>query len=224
MEGKIRKSMPNGTAATAGTFGISGTESLRMLAWAACRFLLGAGAFALLVGRTPRAIGDEQTAVVIRSAKSTDDIRQDFLKPISKVSADIGKRPVDYPTDFTTSRFPSSAGTTGVQFRDWEYQVHSWQPTEFWHRPLYFSDENLERHGRSFGWAQPAVSAMHFTARVAAWPYAAVAYPPSRCVYNLGCEPPGSCASYLLYRPFLDLGGRFSHRCKFSRRCPYFDD
>jgi hypothetical protein len=94
-------------------------------------------------------------------------------------------------------------GTT----RLWGTSVSFWEAPVFCHRPLYFEDENLERHGRSFGLFQPAVSAAHFAGRTAVWPYLAGAYPPHECIYTLGRERPGSCAPYRLYRPPVSLRG-----------------
>ena len=88
-------------------------------------------------------------------------------------------------------------GTT----RLWGMSASAWEAPAFCHRPLYFEDENLERHGRSFGIFQPAVSAAHFTGRAVAWPYLAGAFPPHECIYTLGRERPGSYAPYRLYRP-----------------------
>jgi hypothetical protein len=96
-----------------------------------------------------------------------------------------------------------SAGMT----RPWAMSVSAWEAPAFCHRPLYFEDENLERHGRSFGLVQPAVSAGHFAGRVVAWPYLAGAVPPHECIYTLGRERPGSCAPYRLYRPPVSVHG-----------------
>jgi hypothetical protein len=89
------------------------------------------------------------------------------------------------------------AGTT----RLWGMSASLWEAPAFCHRPLYFEDENLERHGRSYGIFQPAVSAAHFTGRGLVWPYLAGAFPPHECIYTLGRERPGSCAAYRFYRP-----------------------
>lgn len=138
----------------------------------------------------------------------------DRLKPIGEVVINPGTRPRDYPVDQSASRFapPSSASSASSasfawQYREWPNRVHTWESTSFSHRPLYFEDENLERYGRSFGLAQPAVSATHFTCRLIAWPYLLVAVPPQRCIYNLGREPAGSCATYRFYRPPLPFSG-----------------
>ena len=94
-------------------------------------------------------------------------------------------------------------GTT----RLWGTSISFWEAPAFCHRPLYFEDENLERHGRSFGILQPAVSAGHFVGRAAVWPYLAGAFPPHECIYTLGRERPGSYAPYQLYRPPVSLRG-----------------
>jgi hypothetical protein len=95
------------------------------------------------------------------------------------------------------------AGTT----RPWGMSASAWEAPAFCHRPLYFEDENLERHGHSFGLAQPAVSAAHFVGRGLAWPYLAGAFPPHECIYTLGRERPGSYAPYRIYRPPVSVRG-----------------
>lgn len=94
-------------------------------------------------------------------------------------------------------------GTT----RLWGTSVSAWEAPAFCHRPLYFEDENLERHGRSLGLLQPAASTAHFAGRTLAWPYLAGAYPPHECIYTLGRERPGSCAAYRMYRPPVSVRG-----------------
>jgi hypothetical protein len=94
-------------------------------------------------------------------------------------------------------------GTT----RPWGMSVSLWEAPAFAHRPLYFEDENLERHGRSLGLWQPAASTAHFAGRTLAWPYLAGAYPPHECIYTLGRERPGSCAAYRVYRPPVSVHG-----------------
>jgi hypothetical protein len=94
-------------------------------------------------------------------------------------------------------------GTT----RLWGMSASAWEAPAFCHRPLYFEDENLERHGRSFGIFQPAVSAAHFTGRAVTWPYLAGAFPPHECIYTLGRERPGSYVPYRLYRPPVSVRG-----------------
>jgi hypothetical protein len=94
-------------------------------------------------------------------------------------------------------------GTT----RPWGSSVSAWESPAFCHRPLYFEDENLERHGRSLGLLQPAASAAHFAGRTLALPYLVGAFPAHECIYTLGRERPGTCAAYRLYRPPLSVRG-----------------
>lgn len=95
------------------------------------------------------------------------------------------------------------AGTSRV----WSETVEAWEAPALYHRPLYFEDEALERFGRSYGLAQPAVSAAHFAGRIAAWPYLAGAFPPHECIYTLGRGRPGTCAPYSVYRPPVSARG-----------------
>ena len=96
-----------------------------------------------------------------------------------------------------------AAGTT----RLWEMSVSAWEAPAFCHRPLYFEDENLERHGRSWGCLQPAASTVHFAGRTLAFPYLVGAIPPHECIYTLGRERPGTCAAYRVYRPPVSAHG-----------------
>jgi len=91
--------------------------------------------------------------------------------------------------------------------RHWDESVSMWDAPAFCHRPLYFEDENLERHGRSWGLLQPAASIVHFTGRGLAWPYLAGAFPPHECIYTLGRDQPGSYSPYHWYRPPVSARG-----------------
>jgi hypothetical protein len=95
------------------------------------------------------------------------------------------------------------AGTT----RMWGQSISFWAAPAFCHGPLYFEDENLERHGRSFGLLQPAVSAGQFAGRAAILPYLVGAIPPHECNYTLGRERPGSYAPFWLHRPPVSARG-----------------
>ena len=64
------------------------------------------------------------------------------------------------------------------------------------HRPLYFEEIYLERHGYNFGCAQPLVSAAHFFGRIPVLPYMMVVDRPCDCIYTLGHYRPGSCAPF----------------------------
>lgn len=76
-----------------------------------------------------------------------------------------------------------------------------WEAPATHHRPLYFEEPNLERHGLSAGVFQPVFSAAHFFGRVPALPYLMAAEGHHQCHYTLGHYRPGSCAPYELYLP-----------------------
>ncbi|MFM7845082.1 MAG: hypothetical protein ACKPEY_12730, partial [Planctomycetota bacterium] len=54
---------------------------------------------------------------------------------------------------------------------------------DFCHPPLYFEEANLERHGRSRGFLQPAVSGARFFGTIPALPYLMTVHSP-RCCYD----------------------------------------
>lgn len=60
--------------------------------------------------------------------------------------------------------------------------IYDHQLAPFCHRPTYFEDRALERDGRSWGLAQPAVSSAKFLINAAALPYKAVIEPPRECL------------------------------------------
>jgi hypothetical protein len=150
----------------------------------------------------------QPTPLAAAEAESVRTVN-DRLKPISEVRTGLEPREAVYPIDYAASKFAEADAQAAelVVQRTWVSRLHTWDATAFCHRPLYFEDENLERHGRSFGVLQPAVSAGHFAGHFLAWPYLAGATPPRRCVYNLGHEPPGSYTPYSVVRPPLSLRG-----------------
>jgi hypothetical protein len=54
--------------------------------------------------------------------------------------------------------------------------------SEFCHLPLYFEEVKLERHGKTCGILQPAVSAAHFFGTIPTLPYRMVVEPPRQCL------------------------------------------
>jgi hypothetical protein len=159
---------------------------------------------ALLGLYVPSAIADEPVESVADSSpvRSIITVRDDAALV---ALAATRPQPKDQPAPKLGAEesLLQSAGIT----RPWAMSVSAWEAPAFCHRPLYFEDENLERHGRSYGLVQPAVSAGHFAGRLVAWPYLAGAFPPHECIYTLGRERPGSCAPYRLYRPPVSVHG-----------------
>lgn len=83
--------------------------------------------------------------------------------------------------------------------RAWQPLTFHWTASALCHKPIYWEDVQLERHGHTWGpWLQPLVSAGHFYLVFPALPYAMGLFPPNECVYTLGHYRPGSCAPYML--------------------------
>lgn len=65
------------------------------------------------------------------------------------------------------------------------------------HRPLYFEEVNLERHGYTCSRClQPVISGAHFFTAIPALPYKMAANCPRECIYTLGHYRPGSCVPW----------------------------
>lgn len=114
-----------------------------------------------------------------------------------------------FPVDPARKYFekPAEPHPPGMR-REWAYSTYAWVAPDLCHRPLYFEDVNLERHGHSFGpLLQPGVSAVHFFVRVPLLPYLWTVSPPQECVYTLGHYRPGSYAPFHLHRPPLRASG-----------------
>lgn len=94
--------------------------------------------------------------------------------------------------------------TVGGQ-RAWSSVSFTWEAPALCHRPLYFEDVNLERHGHSFGVVQPAVSAGRAFGQLLALPYQMTVHPPCECIYTLGEQRPGNCVPYQLEIPPVSL-------------------
>ena len=131
----------------------------------------------------------------------------DGLKPIGSVLARVSPQSGEMPRDYATPKFsrepmiPHSMGTS----RDVSESLVFWEAPALCHRPLYFEDINLERHGHKFPLVQPAVSAAHFFGRVPLMPYLMLSEHNCECQYTLGHYRPGDYAPYSLYIPKLRL-------------------
>jgi hypothetical protein len=114
---------------------------------------------------------------------------------IANISLDIsipGEAGADYPYECELDAPPY------VQ-RHWAELTFLWRASALCHKPLYFEDVQLERHGHSWGpLAQPFVSSAHFFATVPVLPYKMGLKSPHECVYTLGHYRPGSCAPYMI--------------------------
>lgn len=129
---------------------------------------------------------------------------QQLMTPLSSIplrEASTSNAPEDYAAATFLAGTPHEYPTLS---RDWQYAPKHWTATALWHPPLYFEDVNLERHGLSFGLAQPAVSAAHFVGNVITLPYHMVRQHPHECVYDLGHFRPGNCVAFYCQHAPLD--------------------
>src|SRR5262245_53393048 len=168
------------------------------------------GRFAALFGWVALAV-----AIPVAACTAQAPVRIGEVSPLNQEPAPerepvppanpVKSGPPDLAADLF-NREPAILQRTGTS-RVWAETVEAWEAPALCHRPLYFEDENLERYGRSFGLAQPAVSAAHFAGRIAVWPYLAGAFPPHECIYTLGRGRPGTYTPYGVYRPPVSLRG-----------------
>jgi len=83
--------------------------------------------------------------------------------------------------------------------------MYAWEPSNFYHYPLYFEDAVLERYGHTYHpVVQPAVSVAKFGAQLVMLPYQMTLDPIDCPKYSLGWYRPGDCAPKLRYQPPLN--------------------
>ena len=114
---------------------------------------------------------------------------------IDSISLDInveGDPGVDYP-------FECGLGAELYEPRTWSQITYTWKASNLCHKPLYFEQVALERHGRSFGfYMQPILSGAHFFGTLPILPYKMGLKTPNECVYTLGHYRPGVCTPPLV--------------------------
>ena len=92
--------------------------------------------------------------------------------------------------------------------RSWTSSRFTWRASSTGHKPLYFDDPELERHGHTAGPVlQPLVSGAHFFVNLAMAPYKMGIHPPHECQYALGYERPGNASPWLVPPLPLSLRG-----------------
>jgi len=128
-------------------------------------------------------------------------------KPLGTLGITIEQPPGKLPDDFAAACWNQINETAGplAGARRWSTAEFCWNATCLCHRPLYFEEINLERHGYGCcACLQPVVSAAHFFATVPALPYCMAVDCPGECIYTLGHYRPGSCPPWRRYRPPCD--------------------
>ncbi|MFO7905221.1 MAG: hypothetical protein ACQESR_02020 [Planctomycetota bacterium] len=102
-------------------------------------------------------------------------------------------------------------GDESYQGRNWAPATFTWKATAACHKPLYFEERELERHGHTAGpLKQPFLSGATFLGKLLTVPYQAGINPPWECQYALGHYRPGSCAPWLVPPVPLSVRGALS--------------
>jgi len=125
------------------------------------------------------------------------------LKPIHAITTEIDQEAGDFPTDYAAARFeqlPQLTHFAGMR-REWQPAQFSWEAPGFKHRPLYFEEAMLERHGHHHGPVLgPVISGAHFFSRLPLMPYLTALDKPHCDIYDLGHYRPGSPTPCVKYR------------------------
>ncbi len=117
---------------------------------------------------------------------------EDQFVPISEIRVGMRSPKTEVPADcsqhvFQVARPATARLATLIDFH--------WQPTNFFHQPLYFDDTPLERYGQSIcPPLQPIISGARFAITLPIVPYKMGVDRPYDCVTTLGKYRPGSCA------------------------------
>jgi len=133
----------------------------------------------------------------------------DAITPIGEVGTSIAISGQLIPEDDAAQVFAEQEAVYygRVASRGFAPSSYHWTAAATCHRPLLFEEANAERYGHNFGFFQPAISAAHFTASVAALPYNYASQHPRRCIYTLGHYRPGNCVPRRVHWPQLSLTG-----------------
>jgi hypothetical protein len=112
-----------------------------------------------------------------------------YVRPMSEIPAKLPTDQGRLPTDCSTELFTSAEVISSLEVNR---QFH-WRPTNFFHQPLYFDDQPLERYGQSsHRLLQPAISGVHFFSNIAIVPYKMGFNGTHDCVTPLGYGRPGN--------------------------------
>jgi hypothetical protein len=132
-----------------------------------------------------------------------------FDRPLAMLKTNIDAPPGEFPTDVAAPRFAAAGEVPqGMGARRSNVEtVIFWDAPAIAHRPLYFEEVNLERHGYKVPLIQPVLSGAHFFGRIPALPYLMFSENHRQLRYTLGHYRPGSRAPYTWYAPRASLHG-----------------
>jgi hypothetical protein len=120
-----------------------------------------------------------------------EELRQKGLREISMDIALAGAEGKDFPCICPLS-------DEAYVPRNFACVTYEWKSASTCHKPLYFEEVDLERHGHTVPIVQPVISAAHFFGTLPVLPYCMGMDPPWECEYTLGHYRAGSCAPYVV--------------------------
>lgn len=89
----------------------------------------------------------------------------------------------------------NNVGYAGVTGRMSRPKSKTWQAHNFYHRPLYFEEHNVERHGNRRPFERVA-STVHFFGTIPQLPYKIGSLPPRKRIYTHGQIRPGDYSQF----------------------------
>ena len=145
-----------------------------------------------------------ETEATIEEVEEVEAVPEDeFIGqdvPLSDVIIKVAPSEGELPVNFAAKRMGQDLilDNTGCS-RQWAATAFAWEASAYCHRPLYFEEINLERHGHMIGFRrdhgnliQPIVSGAHFFATIPILPYKMSVDPANECIYTLGHYRPGT--------------------------------
>ena len=122
-----------------------------------------------------------------------------LFKPLGEIRSVLSDDGLQLPPDCSGSRFNSTLGGADERFAS-DTDFH-WQPTDFFHMPVYLDDVPLERYGQSKSpHFQPVISGVKLGLQLPVLPYKMGVDRPHECISTLGHRPPGSCVPCIRQR------------------------
>jgi hypothetical protein len=167
-----------------------------------------------LIDASAPALGPSEDPDAAQPAPEPEEEPQDVpmpKNPVSRRPRPIGQISPTYDTsiDQDIRAFAKEqAEQYGVEFSKGTYPprafpglVYQWEPSNFYHYPLYFEDPALERYGHTYGdCLQPIASLARFGGQLVMLPYFMTLDPICTPAYTLGWYRPGEVSPKLHYQ------------------------
>jgi len=130
--------------------------------------------------------------------------------PVPRLEIDVQPTPGTLPKNVGLDYVRSQGVLQGDVGPRWYLSPYYWEAAALFHRPLYFEDAALERHGRSrFAALQPGISAVRAAGQFVILPGQMIIHRPLDCDYTYGFGKPRVAPVYpfpwcspLLHNPY----------------------